>query len=49
MVTQQITSGDSDSHKSWEERKDVEDSRRNNIIQYVHCMLTSCLIYSTLG
>ena len=47
-VTQQVTSGDSNSHKSWDTWKDIEGFRRSNVIQHVYCMLTSCLTYGTL-
>ena len=39
---------DSDSDKSHDAWKDIEDSRRSNIIQYVYYILTSCLTHSTL-
>ena len=40
--------GDSDSDKSHNAWKDIEGSRRSNIIQHVHHMLTSYLTYGTL-
>ena len=33
----------------WHKKKDVEGSRRSDIIQHIYYMLTSCLIYGSLG
>ena len=34
--------------RSHDARKDIEGSRRSDVIQYVNYMLTSCFIYDTL-
>jgi len=37
------------SHKSYDAWKDVEGSRKSDVIQHIHYILTSYLTHGTLG